>query len=179
MTTFLECRLRLVTVVLAALVACAAADDDDHSATLLSGSAVDYDDGRHLQTALRFNPASSDDLDVRHSQRRTDVVLPLNPVANFTSAVEDAGDVVSEDGRTGIRRLPQAIIVGVKKGGTRALLEFLRIHPHVRAPGPEVHFFDRHYNRGLDWYRSVYIDFVYILFGGLVHWCTVTVFIII
>lgn len=27
------------------------------------------------------------------------------------------------------RQLPQAIIMGVKKGGTRALLEFLRVHP--------------------------------------------------
>lgn len=52
-----------------------------------------------------------------------------------------------------IKRLPQAIIIGVKKGGTRALLEYLRLHPNVRAPGPEVHFFDRHHERGLDWYR--------------------------
>lgn len=51
------------------------------------------------------------------------------------------------------RRLPQAIIIGVKKGGTRALLEYLRMHPDVRAPGPEVHYFDRHYDLGVDWYR--------------------------
>ena len=54
-----------------------------------------------------------------------------------------------------VRRLPQAIIIGVKKGGTRALLEFLKEHPDVRAPSQEVHFFDRHYDRGLDWYRYV------------------------
>jgi chemotaxis response regulator CheB len=51
------------------------------------------------------------------------------------------------------QRLPQVIIIGVKKGGTRALLEFLRLHPDVRAVGPEVHFFDRNYDRGLDWYK--------------------------
>jgi len=56
------------------------------------------------------------------------------------------------------RRLPQAIIVGVKKGGTRALLEFLKEHPDVRAPSHEVHFFDRHYDRGLDWYRCVHVQ---------------------
>ncbi|XP_059548685.1 heparan sulfate glucosamine 3-O-sulfotransferase 6 isoform X2 [Myotis daubentonii] len=43
----------------------------------------------------------------------------------------------------GHRRFPQALIVGVKKGGTRALLEFLRLHPDVRALGSEPHFFDR------------------------------------
>ncbi|CAL1296568.1 unnamed protein product [Larinioides sclopetarius] len=52
------------------------------------------------------------------------------------------------------RRLPGAIIIGVKKGGTRALLEMLRLHPDVVAPGPEIHFFDRHYDKGLQWYRS-------------------------
>ena len=51
------------------------------------------------------------------------------------------------------QRLPQAIIIGVKKGGTRALLEYLRLHPNIRAPGPEVHFFDRYHDRGLNWYR--------------------------
>ena len=51
------------------------------------------------------------------------------------------------------KNLPEAIIIGVKKGGTRALLEFLRIHPDVRAPGPEPHFFDRNYHRGVLWYR--------------------------
>uniref|UniRef100_A0A8C5FNG0 Sulfotransferase n=1 Tax=Gadus morhua TaxID=8049 RepID=A0A8C5FNG0_GADMO len=56
---------------------------------------------------------------------------------------------------TATRRLPQAMIIGVKKGGTRALLEFLRLHPDIRALGSEPHFFDRHYARGLDWYRSM------------------------
>ncbi|XP_046893693.1 heparan sulfate (glucosamine) 3-O-sulfotransferase 3-like [Hypomesus transpacificus] len=56
---------------------------------------------------------------------------------------------------TATRRLPQAIIIGVKKGGTRALLEFLRLHPDIRALGSEPHFFDRHYARGLNWYRSL------------------------
>lgn len=55
--------------------------------------------------------------------------------------------------RYGNKKLPNALIVGVKKGGTRAVLEFIRIHPDVRALGTEPHFFDRNYDRGLDWYR--------------------------
>ncbi|XP_054851664.1 heparan sulfate glucosamine 3-O-sulfotransferase 4-like [Eublepharis macularius] len=55
----------------------------------------------------------------------------------------------------GEKRLPQALIIGVKKGGTRALLEALRAHPDVRAVGTEPHFFDRNYAKGLDWYRDV------------------------
>lgn len=53
----------------------------------------------------------------------------------------------------GSKEFPQAIIIGVKKGGTRALLEFLRVHPDVRAVGAEPHFFDRFYDKGLEWYR--------------------------
>ncbi|XP_053309961.1 heparan sulfate glucosamine 3-O-sulfotransferase 3A1-like [Spea bombifrons] len=55
----------------------------------------------------------------------------------------------------GSKKLPQAIIIGVKKGGTRALLEFLRVHPDIRAVGAEPHFFDRNYDKGLEWYREL------------------------
>ncbi|OZC06645.1 hypothetical protein X798_06367 [Onchocerca flexuosa] len=36
------------------------------------------------------------------------------------------------------KRFPHAIIIGVKKAGTRALLEFLRLNPAIKAPGPEL-----------------------------------------
>ncbi|XP_071965327.1 heparan sulfate glucosamine 3-O-sulfotransferase 5-like [Antedon mediterranea] len=53
------------------------------------------------------------------------------------------------------RRLPQAIIIGVRKGGTRALLELIAIHPDVAKCGREVHYFDKeeNYRQGLEWYR--------------------------
>lgn len=74
------------------------------------------------------------------------------PGGGFDPGQSHAAPGSADDGEA-TPRLPQAIIVGVKKGGTRALLEYLRVHPRVRAPGPEMHFFDRHYDRGLDWYR--------------------------
>ena len=49
--------------------------------------------------------------------------------------------------------LPDAIIIGAKKCGTRALLKFIGTHPNVSIAGAEVHFFDRFYHMGLDWYR--------------------------
>uniref|UniRef100_A0A8C1MHF0 Sulfotransferase n=1 Tax=Cyprinus carpio TaxID=7962 RepID=A0A8C1MHF0_CYPCA len=54
------------------------------------------------------------------------------------------------------RRLPDIIIIGVRKGGTRALLEMLNLHSDVVAAQSEVHFFDwdSHYLRGVDWYVS-------------------------
>ncbi|XP_060565135.1 heparan sulfate glucosamine 3-O-sulfotransferase 3B1-like [Ruditapes philippinarum] len=59
------------------------------------------------------------------------------------------------DNKNKTKRLPNAIIIGVKKAGTRALLEYLRLHPDVKAPGPEPHFFDKNYNKGLNWYRNL------------------------
>ncbi|XP_066582096.1 heparan sulfate glucosamine 3-O-sulfotransferase 6 [Prorops nasuta] len=61
--------------------------------------------------------------------------------------------IMRERGPGPSRQLPSALIIGVKKGGTRALLEFLRLHPDVRAAGSEVHFFDHHYAKGYRWYR--------------------------
>lgn len=68
-------------------------------------------------------------------------------------AVEDGTAAAGAYNGTETKKLPQAIIIGVKKGGTRALLEFLRVHPDIRAVGAEPHFFDRNYDKGLEWYR--------------------------
>lgn len=50
----------------------------------------------------------------------------------------------------------QALIIGVRKCGTRALLEMLFLHPRIQKAAGEVHFFDRddNYNMGLEWYRQ-------------------------
>ncbi|XP_027885552.1 heparan sulfate glucosamine 3-O-sulfotransferase 3B1-like [Xiphophorus couchianus] len=69
--------------------------------------------------------------------------------------VPDPSAMSSFSNGSGSKKLPQAIIIGVKKGGTRALLEFLRVHPDIRAVGAEPHFFDRNYENGLEWYRDL------------------------
>lgn len=60
------------------------------------------------------------------------------------------------DNATYWRQLPRVLIIGVRKGGTRALLEMLNLHPRIAMVPVEVHFFDKvaNYERGLDWYRS-------------------------
>lgn len=80
---------------------------------------------------------------VTHLEEQSlDVPDSPSPISSFVSG-------------SGSKQLPQAIIIGVKKGGTRALLEFLRVHPDVRAVGAEPHFFDRSYDKGLAWYRDL------------------------
>jgi len=52
------------------------------------------------------------------------------------------------------RVLPDFIIIGVQKGGTSSLFDYLLQHPKI-IPGykKEVKFFDGNFQRGLDWYR--------------------------
>ncbi|XP_072122751.1 heparan sulfate glucosamine 3-O-sulfotransferase 1-like [Mobula birostris] len=59
-------------------------------------------------------------------------------------------------GTNATRKVPQAIIIGVRKGGTRALLEMVNLHPDVVVAKAEVHFFDwdENYQKGLEWYRE-------------------------
>jgi len=51
--------------------------------------------------------------------------------------------------------LPTFLGIGVPKAGTTWLHAVLQSHPEVWVPERrEVHYFDRHYDRGLDWYRQ-------------------------
>nr|CAD7577510.1 unnamed protein product [Timema californicum] len=78
------------------------------------------------------------------------------PDRHLTRIREKGGSTnhVSERQRSE-RWIPEAIIVGIRKCGTRALLEMLALHPHVQKAAGEVHFFDRddNYRKGLEWYR--------------------------
>ena len=49
-------------------------------------------------------------------------------------------------------RFPNAIIIGVKKGGTRALIAMLSSHPSIKISVEEVHYFSRQYKKGMKWY---------------------------
>jgi hypothetical protein len=53
------------------------------------------------------------------------------------------------------RALPDFLILGAQKAGTTALYAYLRWHPAITGPSwKEVSFFDRHYGRGVAWYRG-------------------------
>lgn len=51
--------------------------------------------------------------------------------------------------------MPDFLILGAQKAGTTALYAYLRWHPSITGPSwKEVSFFDRHYRRGVAWYRG-------------------------
>ncbi|RUS88767.1 hypothetical protein EGW08_003484 [Elysia chlorotica] len=66
----------------------------------------------------------------------------------------DSGGILAAPGLS--RKLPGALIIGARKAGTRALLEYLSVHPQVVVAHKEQHFFssEENYARGMDWYLS-------------------------
>uniref|UniRef100_A0A8C6S8Y2 Sulfotransferase n=1 Tax=Neogobius melanostomus TaxID=47308 RepID=A0A8C6S8Y2_9GOBI len=120
--------------------------------------------GGGLASRLLTKPQPWEDIEsdyeeptVRTSSRDlldTDRTEDWDDLAGMRAAAEP-GAMSSFSSGAGSKKLPQAIIIGVKKGGTRALLEFLRVHPDIRAVGAEPHFFDRNYENGLEWYREL------------------------
>ena len=55
-----------------------------------------------------------------------------------------------------VKRLPSCIVIGVRKGGTRALIDMIGLHSKVKPAKNEVHFFDvnDNYEKGYEWYRE-------------------------
>ena len=70
------------------------------------------------------------------------------------------------------RSLPSCIVIGSRKGGTRALLDMLSIHSRVRPAKAEVHFFDSddNYKRGYEWYKEQ-VGWVTALLQGFYRTC--------
>jgi hypothetical protein len=55
------------------------------------------------------------------------------------------------------RQLPGYIVIGTHKGGTSSIQSYLVQHPQLSGgTHKEVHFFDYQFQRGMDWYRSVF-----------------------
>lgn len=78
------------------------------------------------------------------------MILAIFIVCLFSTIISSSTEV------TNSKSLPQAIIIGVKKCGTRALLKFLSIHPSIAVSPREIHFFDssKHFPLGLQWYQN-------------------------
>jgi hypothetical protein len=86
----------------------------------------------------------------------TPTAIVPTPVRNAAKAGLRRFAVATSSRRT----LPDFLIIGTKRGGTTSLFNALAEHPSVAPLFPAaqqikgVHFFDQHFDRGVDWYRS-------------------------
>ena len=80
-------------------------------------------------------------------------------VAHFVVILEIGGkngiNLVSNNNQTQ-QVLPSCIVIGVRKGGTRALIDMISLHSKVFSAKNEIHFFDNdeNYAKGYSWYKS-------------------------
>merc|ERR1712110_279007 len=110
-----------------------------------------------------------------HSQvveSTTATTVEVNEVENDTSSVVEIESLLqkkykanrqkknivskikaSHNGKTEARRIPNVIVIGVKKCGTGAMRVFLNMHPRVKSAG-EVYYFNRHPTNGVNWYKN-------------------------
>jgi len=57
-------------------------------------------------------------------------------------------------------RLPDFLIIGIMRGGTTSLFQYMTKHPSILGPirgqadRKEINFFNVHWNKGVDWYRE-------------------------
>lgn len=49
---------------------------------------------------------------------------------------------------------PNYLLIGAQKAGTTALFDYINQHPFVVNKTDEVHFFDTHFTKGKEWYKS-------------------------
>src|SRR5437763_1646364 len=76
-------------------------------------------------------------------------------VRNLTKYAVRTGQFKLRHMTAPVRLLPDFIILGAQRAGTTSLYEYIVDHPQVGAASKkEVHFFDRHYTEGVNWYRA-------------------------
>lgn len=52
---------------------------------------------------------------------------------------------------------PSFLIIGAQKAGTSSLFNYLGQHPDITLPSKkELHFFDLQYDKGIEWYESLF-----------------------
>ncbi len=57
------------------------------------------------------------------------------------------------------RNVPDFLIIGAQKAGTTSLFHYLNQHPDIFMPSAkEVHFFDLHYETGIEAYQSLFSE---------------------
>ena len=68
-------------------------------------------------------------------------------------------DFIKPENETCVRRFPICIVIGVAKCGTRELVDFLNLHPHiVTSPSTsksyEMPYFSKNYSKGDNWFKN-------------------------
>ena len=104
-------------------------------------------------------------LEIAHNDTFKSIKSPIN-VLYSESAVSDMINLIKQEAAKLLklpqenceRRLPQCLIIGNYKCGTRELIDYMSMHPRIEVRNIhhfyEISFFDLNYHLGLEWYRK-------------------------
>lgn len=87
----------------------------------------------------------------------SDIEYPDKTTVNGNSVAEDYYKFSSKPAdEKCVKRIPQAIIIGIMKAGTTTMSRFLAAHPQVavRVEKSETNYFSHHFNEPLSWYKK-------------------------
>ena len=112
-----------------------------------------------LSETLDKRPASKEFYSVMaHNSTTKNVLYSESAVTDMIQAIKkEAAKTLKTPQEKCERRLPQCLIIGNFKCGTRELIDFMSMHQRIEirnTPFYEVSFFDRNYGKGLEWYRK-------------------------
>jgi hypothetical protein len=82
-----------------------------------------------------------------------------NELRDARERLESAQDRLTTplSGESRVGTLPDFVVIGARKCGTSTLYYLLTQHPQVeRAVRKELHFFDNHFDRGVEWYQQCF-----------------------
>ena len=89
-----------------------------------------------------------------HKRRKKIIEQEIFRLENEIRAAKEGW--AAEDGST-TGTLPDFVVIGTMKGGTSFFYHLLSKHPLVQpAASKELHFFDAHFNLGVEWYRRCF-----------------------
>ena len=108
-----------------------------------------------LSTAFNFETPSNDDTD----SQMINFTYSEAAITQYVDAIHfNAQNYVDKGTGPCEKRLPQCLIVGNFKCGTRELIDFMAMHPRIKIrakPYYELGFFNKKYSKGLEWYRKM------------------------
>ena len=119
----------------------------------------------HLRLIIRRRPVSQIHLPGYYGWLRRLLRLALvlckilridgKPQAFLTSIVIVGGSYLLRQASSGLRSLPDLVVIGVAKGGTTSVADHISQHPDIAPPfQKETHFFSRNFARGLSSYKA-------------------------
>ncbi len=82
-------------------------------------------------------------------------MVSLHGIRKQTKHIYETTSQIYRTTTSPMRIMPDFIIIGVARGGTTSLYNYLIEHPNIgSAAKKEVHFFDYHFQKGMSWYRG-------------------------